>query len=330
MPVGGATGPNGVGTKATGSSSGKGALATQAFQKDPLLSQIASGAVPALAKGAPKSASVQLAQTALFSLGFLPKRTGLDGVFGPGTEGAVKAFQAKSGLTESGVLDATTIKALDKASSAQIATLKASTQQPGSKRDQYKIVVDVSNPERTRLYVLDARGKVAARYLTSPGEAAFPTVGDHFVVPQVMVRHPWIPPASKWAAKSKPVPPGLDNPMGLVKLSFGAYAEYIHGIPASEEAELGHAASHGCCRMSGSNILELSEKYAEAGTDVTINRSARKSAELSAAYEDANLLGVRDRPTDAGREYLFGYLSGELGRDQSYKAAPANPSPNIG
>ena len=35
---------------------------------------------------------------------------------------------------------------------------------------------------------------------------------------------------------------------------------------------IGHAASHGCLRMSGSNILELGEKYAEAGTDITINR----------------------------------------------------------
>lgn len=327
MPVGGTTGATGVTNTTTGSSSSS-VFGCKAFQNDATLNKVASGALAPIGKGAAKSPSVQLAQTALFSLGFIEKRTGLDGSFGPGTEAAVKAFQAKAGLPQSGKLDPATLKALDQASAAQINQLKASAQQPGSKRQQYKIVVDYSNPAKTRLYVLDNAGKVAARYLTSPGRSDFPTQGSHFVIPQVMVRKSWNPPASKWAANAKPIPPGIDNPMGLVKLSFGAYAEYIHGIPASEEAELGHAASHGCCRMSGSNILELSEKYAEAGTDVTINRDKRQSAELEAAFQKATRdAGISERPTDAGREYMFGYLSGELGRDQSYNAP--KPSPNV-
>jgi lipoprotein-anchoring transpeptidase ErfK/SrfK len=321
MPVGGVSGTTGV----TGNTSGPASsLGCKAFQGDALLNKVASGAVPALAKGAAKSGSVQLVQTALFSLGFLQKRTGLDGSFGPGTEAAVKAFQESAGLDQTGKVDSATLAALDQASAKQIASLKAATLPAGSKRTQYNLVADISNPAKTRLYVLDSKGNVAARYLTSPGQSAFPTQGSSFTIPQVLVRKPWNPPSSSWAANAKQVPPGIDNPMGLCKLSLGAYAEYIHGIPASEEAALGKAASHGCLRMSGSNILELAEKYAEAGTQVTINRDARKSNALEASYEDANLRGVRDRPTDAGREYLFGYLSGELGKDQSYS------SPNVG
>jgi lipoprotein-anchoring transpeptidase ErfK/SrfK len=256
-----------------------------------------------------------VAQTAHFSLGFNQPRAGLDGSFGPGTETAVKAFQASAGVVQSGTIDAATLKALDKASSAQIATLKSQTKGDDAKRQNFRIVADISDPTKTRLYVLGKNDEVTARYLTSPGRAEFPTQGSHFKVSDVMTRTAWNPPNSGWAANAKPIPPGLDNPMGLTKLSLGAYSQYIHGIPVSEEAELGHAASHGCLRMSGSNVLELSEKYAGTGSDITINRDRSLSTKLEAGYQAAHL---SDKPTDAGREYLFGYLSGELGSTRHY------------
>jgi peptidoglycan hydrolase-like protein with peptidoglycan-binding domain len=290
-------------------------LGCAAFRKDATLSKIAAGSGAEIAKGAPKSETVKTLQTALFSLGYLKARTGLDGSFGPGTEGAVKSFQLVSLLPPTGKLDATTLAALDKASSDQIATLKAKTIGDDSKRSSFHIVADISDPKKTRLYVMSSDNKIQARYLTSPGRAEFPTAGNHFKIQDVFTRAPWNPPSSGWANGSKQVPPGIDNPMGITKLSFGQYSEYIHGIPASEEAELGHAASHGCLRMSGSNVLELSEKYAGAGSDVTINRDRSAGAKLEAQYTAS---GVQERPTDAGREYLFGYASGELGSSRHY------------
>jgi lipoprotein-anchoring transpeptidase ErfK/SrfK len=290
-------------------------LGCAAFRKDATLAKIAAGGAPAIAKGAPKSETVKTLQTALFSLGYIKARTSLDGGFGPGTEGAVKAFQAAASLPQSGTLDAATLAALDKASSDQIATLKAKTIGDETKRGNFHIVADISNPAKTRLYVVGADDKIQARYLTSPGSAQFPTAGNHFKIQDVFTRAPWNPPSSGWASNAKQVPPGIDNPMGITKLSFGQYSEYIHGIPASEEAELGHAASHGCLRMSGSNVLELSEKYAGAGSDITINRDRSAGAKLEAQYAAS---GVQERPTDAGREYLFGYASGELGSSRHY------------
>ena len=286
-----------------------GALGCKAFQADPSLAKVATGALPPIGKGA-KGSTVQNLQAALFSLGFIKPRAGVDGSFGPGTETAVKAFQASANLKQTGAIDGNTLKALDKAASAQISTLKGQTLPDGSKKQNFRIVADISDPANTRLYVLGKNDEVAARYLTSPGRAEFPTQGDHFKVQDVLPRQPWNPPNSSCAAKSKPVPGGIDNPMGILKLSMGAYSQYIHGIPVSEEKELGHAASHGCMRMSGSNILEVGEKFAEAGTDITINRDQTLSAKLRASYDAA---GARDRPTDAGREYVFGYVSGELG-----------------
>jgi lipoprotein-anchoring transpeptidase ErfK/SrfK len=274
------------------------------------LAKVAVGALPPIAKGAPNSPSVQTAQAALYSLGFIKPRAGIDGAFGPGTQTAVKQFQATANLKQTGTLDGNTLKALDKAASAQIASLKAQTPQQGSKKGTFRIVADISDPANTRLYILGKNDAVQARYLTSPGRAEFPTQGDHFKVQDVLPRQPWNPPNSSWAAKATPIPGGIDNPMGILKLSMGAHAQYIHGIPVSEEKELGHAASHGCMRMSGSNILEVGEKFAEAGTDITINRDPATSAKLKVAYDGAAL---KDRPTDAGREYMFGYVSGELG-----------------
>lgn len=303
-----------VGAVTTSSTGGAGPLACAAFKNDPTLSKIAAGTVPALAKGAPKSEAVKTAQAALFSLGYIEKRAGIDGSFGPGTETALKAFQAKAGVVQSGTLDGATLKALDQASTKQIATLKAQTVGDDSKRANFRIVADISDPTKTRLYVLGKNDEVKARYLTSPGRAEFPTQGNHFNVTDVLTRKPWNPPNSGWAANAKPIPPGIDNPMGLTKLSLGAYSQYIHGIPASEEPELGHAASHGCLRMSGSNVLELAEKYAGAGSDITINRDKAVSAKLA---DGAKAKSITDKPTDSGREYLFGYLSGELGTTRS-------------
>ncbi len=306
MPVR-TTGPAPIAATGTGPAAG---LGCKAFQADPTLAKVAAGALPPIARGAPKGARVQNLQAALFSLGFIKPRAGIDGAFGPATEAAVKAFQGSANLKQTGTIDANTLTALDKAASKQIATLKGQTLPDGSKKTKFRIVADISDPTTTRLYILGKNDKVEARYLTSPGRAEFPTHGDHFKVQDVLPRQPWNPPNSAWAATAKPIPGGIDNPMGILKLSMGAYAQYIHGIPVSEEAELGHAASHGCMRMSGSNILEVGEKFAEAGTDITINRDKTLSAKLKASYDAA---GAKDRPTDAGREYMFGYVSGELG-----------------
>ncbi len=287
-----------------------GPLGCGAFKKDPTLTGIATRSTPALTRGAPTSDTVKTVQAALFSLGFIKLRVALDGAFGPGTETSLKAFQKSVNVPQTGAIDAATLKALDKASTAQIARLKAATSSDDSKNKNFRLVADLSDPSHTRLYVLGANDQVTARYLVSPGTDAYPTHGNHFHITDVFTRTAWNPPNSGWAQNAKPIPPGLDNPMGLTKLSMGAYAQYLHGIPASEEKDLGHAASHGCVRMSGSNVLELAEKYAGTGSDLTLLRDRTASAKLDAAFATS---GLKDRPTDSGREYLFGYLSGELG-----------------
>lgn len=300
-------------------------MSCKAFSKDPLLNKVAAGNA-VLQRRDPKSEAIKTVQLGMFSLGYLKERGGIDGDFGPKTEEAVRAFQmaqasSDSGIQANGQVDGATLRALDSACAAQISELQ---NRPGQisdaeKAKTFRLVADIADPNETRLYVLKQKTettpeKVVTRYLISPGTADHPTRGDSFNFDRVLARQPWNPPNSDWAQGAKPIPGGLDNPMGILKLSFGQYAQYIHGIPAAAEAKLGQAASHGCVRMSGCNILELREKCAGKGTNIKINRDAAKSAELQALMDSNDRPEQKiDRRTDGGREFLFGYVSGELG-----------------
>jgi hypothetical protein len=75
---------------------------------------------------------------------------------------------------------------------------------------------------------------------------------------QRMVWNPtWTPPPdAAWARDEEPAGPGINNPMGRVKMHlFGDY--YVHGTPARNERHLGRPASHGCIRMRNADVIEL-------------------------------------------------------------------------
>ncbi|HET7322064.1 MAG TPA: L,D-transpeptidase family protein [Longimicrobiaceae bacterium] len=84
-----------------------------------------------------------------------------------------------------------------------------------------------------------------------PGHAT-PT-GDYSI--RVAEWNPsWHPPESEWAKDDKITPPGPNNPMGKVKLSFSTYY-YIPGNP--DDASIGRPASHGCVRMHNRDAVAL-------------------------------------------------------------------------
>lgn len=281
-------------------------IATPRFRSTPAFLQIALGNAT-LERGTTDEKSTEILQASLYSLGYDLGSHYVDADFGNATEQALMAFQARANLPATGKLDAQTLTALDAAASAQLATLRAAEIEPGTKNDKFRIVLDlVAN----RIYVVDkASGEPTARYLTSPGKRGYETKGDQFTVGQTMVRRTWYPTPSM---NARPIGPGLDNPMGVVKFNLGRYYQYIHGTPFSVRDRLGEPASRGCLRMSSENILDIAD-YMEPGTDVQVTRDRAESRRLEAA---ATRAGVGDEPLDSGRERFAAYLTGELGQDE--------------
>lgn len=292
-----------------------GVLISDRFKNKAIFGRILDGET--MARGSRDKPAVEILQASLFSLGYDLGPAWIDKDFGRATETALKAFQTDANLANiSGVLDRDTLLALDAQCAVQLVALRALSKNLGSKQRDFRLVADITANRTTRIYVLDkATNNPVAFYLTSPGKAGHATVGDRFTVTRTLPRATWYPPNSAWAQGLAPIGPGLTNPMGILKLDLGRYAQYIHGIPKSEEHALGRPASHGCLRMSPTNILHLFENYAESGTDVRINRDRAESLRLEAA---AGAAGLVIKPVLEGREYLAGYVSGELGRTERY------------
>lgn len=177
---------------------------------------------------------------------------------------------------------------------------------PAPRQQRYDIVVDLVE---SRLYVLNkATREPVARYLVSPGNAKFPTQGDKFTIAYTATKAPWNPPKSDWAKNAKVAPGGINNPMGIFKMSLGGYSQFIHGVPKSERKDLGRPASHGCIRMSNENVLQLYQQYAGKGSEVTMLRDAAESQKLKAAFEAK---GLKDHDITDGKEFLTDAMNGK-------------------
>jgi lipoprotein-anchoring transpeptidase ErfK/SrfK len=70
------------------------------------------------------------------------------------------------------------------------------------------------------------------------------------------------------------IPPGPNNPVGLVWISLSAKGYGLHGTPDPDKVS--KAASHGCVRLTNWDALDLA-KHVRKGTAVTITNSQRRS-----------------------------------------------------
>ena len=95
---------------------------------------------------------------------------------------------------------------------------------------------------------------VVRRFPVAVGMASDPTPVGEFAITEVTWHPWWHPPQRPWAEKDTVLPPGPDNPMGVVKLLIGGLY-FLHGTPF--ETTVGHAASHGCIRMRQTDAVEL-------------------------------------------------------------------------
>ena len=123
----------------------------------------------------------------------------------------------------------------------------------GAPRPQNAAVALRLNVPAYRLDVIEG-GLVTASYPVAVGERRYPTPLGAYHVTHITWNPWWFPPATDWARDEPVTPPGETNPMGHVKLQFGALY-FLHGTPF--ENTIGKAASHGCVRMRDADVGDL-------------------------------------------------------------------------
>jgi len=120
-----------------------------------------------------------------------------------------------------------------------------------------KVVVDRSDAS---VSVLDAAGKILARYPASTGSSYDPLPVGTWKI-QGIARNPIFNynPKLFWDAKASSVKakiaPGPNNPIGVVWIDLSKEHYGIHGTP--EPSKIGKTESHGCIRLSNWNADSL-------------------------------------------------------------------------
>lgn len=123
-----------------------------------------------------------------------------------------------------------------------------------------QLQIDLSDRELAAI----VDGQVVERYTVAIGKDDYPTPEGEFRIRKVIWNPAWRPPDSKWARGKDAKPAGHpDNPMKRVKMFFKEPDYYIHGT--ADHDSLGAAESHGCIRMSVSDVTRLAQLVMEQG-----------------------------------------------------------------
>lgn len=150
----------------------------------------------------------------------------------------------------------------------------------------YSTLSLVADLSERQLYIYKD-GETIGTYAVAVGKPKNPTPRGNFAIKKVVWNPSWVPPDAPWARGKKPKEPWHPaNPMKTVKLFFSEPDYYIHGT--GELESLGTAASHGCLRMSPTDVAEVARIVMENGGaprepswfEEVINGGATKTVKL--------------------------------------------------
>ncbi len=132
-----------------------------------------------------------------------------------------------------------------------------------------RVVVDESDKS---LLLEDDSGKVIAHFPVTTGSAQFPLPIGEWKVTGVAADPVWyfdpkLIAGTAADAKKAEIPPGPNNPVGVVWIDLSKEHYGIHGTP--DPARIGKTASNGCIRMTNWSATALS-KVVGPGTPVTM------------------------------------------------------------
>ena len=134
-------------------------------------------------------------------------------------------------------------------------TLPEKTTSQIEKEYETALIVDRSN-FTLRLF---KHLKQVKTYRVAIGAVGLETPAGLYHIQNKQVNPSWIEPNSSWvpeADRGKVVPPGPGDPLKARWLGIFNGAG-IHGIDPSEYGSIGHAASHGCVRMTIPDVIDL-------------------------------------------------------------------------
>jgi lipoprotein-anchoring transpeptidase ErfK/SrfK len=118
-----------------------------------------------------------------------------------------------------------------------------------------KTIIIVLGERKLYLY---KNSKLEKTFRCAVGQKRYPTPLGTWKITKKVKNPSWYNNGAAWARKMAAyIPPGRNNPLGTRALYLNADGIRIHGIPASENSSIGHAASHGCIRLKNSDALKI-------------------------------------------------------------------------
>ena len=117
-----------------------------------------------------------------------------------------------------------------------------------------------------RLYLYED-GKITTSWPVATGQPEYMTPTGEYEIVEKRFLPTWINPAPDTWGKDLPaqIPPGPGNPLGVRALNWSAPAIRFHGTEATYS--LGYNASHGCVRLSNSDVVDLYNRV-DVGTPI--------------------------------------------------------------
>ena len=148
---------------------------------------------------------------------------------------------------------------------ADAVALKVKVTKPEETGEDFDQVLLVRIGEN-KLYLYEDQ-KIVREWPIATGQPEYMTPTGLYEVELKRYMPTWVNPAPDTWGASMPdmIPPGPGNPLGLRAINWTAPAIRFHGTSATYS--LGYNASHGCVRMSNTDVIELYDRI-DVGTPI--------------------------------------------------------------
>jgi lipoprotein-anchoring transpeptidase ErfK/SrfK len=151
-----------------------------------------------------------------------------------------------------------------------------------------------------KLYLYED-GSITRSWPVATGQPEYMTPTGTYSITEKRYMPTWVNPApDTWGASLPPeIPPGPGNPLGVRALNWSAPAIRFHGTEATYS--LGFNASHGCVRLSNTDVVELYD-LVDVGTPIVSLVAGPLKPLYVSAPDPTPVAGDEDKGGGPGRK----------------------------